>query len=366
MSTALTVFVCSTFADLIDERTAVLEAIRRLQLQHDSMEYFGARPNTAIETCIDEVRRSDVLLVIVGHRYGTIEPSRGMSYSQVEYDDGYRLGKPCLVYFRDENTPVLPKHVERDSRSLQLLENWKAILAARHTVATFRDSNDLALSVTADIGRTMDSLKSSQAEARVSSAKENFWTAANAILQAARTAGVSDENILSALRHLPFNFVLGSQTNVSILLSYADTDRNAAAAFREALASAAAQSGLAISFIETDGSVDDPVYQMAVKLDTNAVDFVIVLLSKRSLASEWATDELSFAARVHMDGQGFPMVLPVTLEEIDISMVPPLLRDIKWLAIRDKPMHGYAHELVQAIWHWLVQRRDERLPQLRL
>ena len=66
MRRPLTVFLCSTYADLAEERERVLDAIRRLQLQHDSMEFFGARANIPIETCLAEVRRSDVLVVVVG------------------------------------------------------------------------------------------------------------------------------------------------------------------------------------------------------------------------------------------------------------------------------------------------------------
>ena len=64
MGSTLTVFLCSTFSDLSAEREAVLDAIRRLQLQHDSMEFFGARAQQPIETCLEEVRKSDILVVI--------------------------------------------------------------------------------------------------------------------------------------------------------------------------------------------------------------------------------------------------------------------------------------------------------------
>jgi Domain of unknown function (DUF4062) len=43
MMASFTVFVCSTISDLSQEREKVLDAIRRLKLQHDSMEFFGAR-----------------------------------------------------------------------------------------------------------------------------------------------------------------------------------------------------------------------------------------------------------------------------------------------------------------------------------
>src|SRR6185312_6274046 len=152
MDTPFRVFLCSTFNDLTEERKSVLEAIRRLQLQHDSMEFFGASTKLPINTCLEEVRKSDVLVVLVGHRYGNLVPKRGISFSEAEYKEGHRLRKPCLVYFKNDNVPVLPKDVERDSKKAVLLEKWKGRLGKRHTICTFAAAFDLAVQVTADLG----------------------------------------------------------------------------------------------------------------------------------------------------------------------------------------------------------------------
>ncbi len=148
-----TVFVCSTFDDLQQEREGVLDAIRRVQHRHNAMEFFGARDEQPIETCIEEVRKSDLLVVIVGLKYGSLPPGMGISYSQAEYEEGARLEKPCLVYVRDDNVPILPKYVERDSDKLRSLEAWKQALNARHTVAKFADWPRLAVQVAVDLGR---------------------------------------------------------------------------------------------------------------------------------------------------------------------------------------------------------------------
>ena len=109
-----TVFVCSTFDDLHEEREGVLDAIRRVQQRHNAMEFFGARDEQPIETCLEEVRNSDLLVVIVGLKYGGLPPGMGISYSQAEHEEGAQLGKRCLVYMRDDNVPILPKFVEQD------------------------------------------------------------------------------------------------------------------------------------------------------------------------------------------------------------------------------------------------------------
>jgi tetratricopeptide (TPR) repeat protein len=152
MSAPFNVFVCSTFDDLERERKAVLDAIRLVQSRHNAMEFFGARPARPIDVCLDEVRKSDLLVVIVGEKYGSLPSEIGVSYSQAEYQEGMRLGKPCLVYLRDDDVRILPKHVERDPDKLRLLGAWKQELNASHTVAKFESWPRLAVRVTADIG----------------------------------------------------------------------------------------------------------------------------------------------------------------------------------------------------------------------
>lgn len=53
MTKPLTVFLCSTYADLAEERQRVLDAVRRLELQHDSMEFFWARADLPVDNCLE-------------------------------------------------------------------------------------------------------------------------------------------------------------------------------------------------------------------------------------------------------------------------------------------------------------------------
>jgi tetratricopeptide (TPR) repeat protein len=164
MSASFNVFVCSTFDDLEQEREGVLDAIRRVQQRHNAMEFFGARPGRPIDVCLDEVRKSDLLVVIVGEKYGSLAPGMGISYSQAEYEEGVRLEKDCLVYLRDDGVPILAKYVEQDPDKLKLLKAWKEALNANHTVAKFPDWPRLAIQVAADLGNFL--LVRATAEAR--------------------------------------------------------------------------------------------------------------------------------------------------------------------------------------------------------
>lgn len=158
MKDTFRIFVCSTFSDLATERQAVITAINKLGLQHDSMEFFGARNSIPIETCLSEVRKSDILVVIIGHKYGALVPNKELSFTEVEYDESQRLGKLCLVYILSDEVRVLPKDIETDEKKRQLLERFKDRLRNSHTTASFVSDSDLAVTVAADLGRALQRL----------------------------------------------------------------------------------------------------------------------------------------------------------------------------------------------------------------
>ena len=128
------IYLCSTRDDLLEERRLVEEAIRRLHLLPNSMENFGARDNPPIETCLREVQESDILVIIVGHCYGSYVPGMDISYSEAEYNEGYNLKKTCFVYFMSDDVPVLPKYIDQEPKKIAHLKQWKKTLSTRHTI----------------------------------------------------------------------------------------------------------------------------------------------------------------------------------------------------------------------------------------
>jgi hypothetical protein len=153
--TPTTVFICGTYGDLLEERKAVIKVLERLKMRHASMEFFGARANQPIETCLAEVKDSDILIVIIGHRYGNYVPNSKVSFTEAEYTEGYNGGKLCLIYMKDDSVPVLPAFFERDLQKLQTLQALKERLQERHTVFNFTDATDLAIQVAIDLSRPL-------------------------------------------------------------------------------------------------------------------------------------------------------------------------------------------------------------------
>jgi hypothetical protein len=344
MAASLTVFVCSTFSDLSQERDGVLDAIRRLKLQHDSMEFFGARAAQPIETCLEEVRASDVLVVIVGHRYGSIVPELGLSYSEAEYAEGFRLGKPCLVYMRDDNVPILPKHMERDAEKLKLLERWKETLQSRHTVASFQDGHRLAVQVAADLARTIQDLEE-VAIARAAAQPAGGATLIpelESVILAALNEGVAEASLLSAIRTAVFSLLATKRKReVTAFLSYSHADLTIVRAVAERLGSAGIRIGLDIADLKAG---DD--WMQAIERELSAADFVIFFISPASVASGWALQELQIAMHRQVSREGGAGIIPVLLQDAD---APPLLRQFHWVDLREGDIEKGVSQLIEAI-----------------
>lgn len=96
----LQVFVSSTYTDLIAERQAAVEAILTAGHIPAGMELFSAGDESQLDAIKQWIDESDVYLLILGGRYGSIEPTSGKSYTHLEYEYAVSKNKPlfaCVV-----------------------------------------------------------------------------------------------------------------------------------------------------------------------------------------------------------------------------------------------------------------------------
>lgn len=96
MNKKLQVFVSSTYTDLIEERQAAVEAILDAGHIPAGMELFKAGNDSQLKTIYKWIDESDVYMLILGGRYGSVESNSGKSYTQLEYE--YALSKDIPVF----------------------------------------------------------------------------------------------------------------------------------------------------------------------------------------------------------------------------------------------------------------------------
>jgi hypothetical protein len=146
----LQVFVSSTYEDLKEERQAAVEAILESGHIPAGMELFSAGDKRQIEVIREWIDKSDVFLLILGGRYGSIEPISSKSYIQLEYEYALERGKPVFAVVID------PDHLEervraRGSSVLELenhgkLKEFRSLVCARE-VKFWNDVKDIKLSI---------------------------------------------------------------------------------------------------------------------------------------------------------------------------------------------------------------------------
>ena len=98
--------------------------------------------------CLLEVDQSDIYVGIIAFRLGSIEPTSGKSYTQLEYERAVALSKEVFIYLVDEeNARIAIKYIDRgDAR--EKLDSFKSILRERHTVDSYTDESDLVAKAT--------------------------------------------------------------------------------------------------------------------------------------------------------------------------------------------------------------------------
>jgi Domain of unknown function (DUF4062) len=114
----LQVFVSSTYEDLKEERQVAVEAILTAGHIPAGMELFAAGDQSQMEVIKRWIDESDAFLLILGGRYGSVDPTTKKSYVQLEYEYAQQKGKRFFAVVIDEN--YLDKRVKSKGRKLKI------------------------------------------------------------------------------------------------------------------------------------------------------------------------------------------------------------------------------------------------------
>jgi hypothetical protein len=113
------VFVSSVSKGLVQVRKQIIDDLRTAGFDVGAMEQFGAQAEAPLEVCLRDLRKSDVVVLIVGPRYGSLIP-QGISYTQAEFREARGAGIPVLA-FRVLDASDLPER-EKEQLSAFLAE----------------------------------------------------------------------------------------------------------------------------------------------------------------------------------------------------------------------------------------------------
>lgn len=133
----MNVFTSSVVGDYEDFRVAAAEAIETLGHRVLRSEDFPASAGTPQQACLAAVREADVVVLLLGERYGTPQES-GLSATDEEYREA-RERVPVLVFVEED---IAPEPAQR--AFIDEVEAW----ATGHVRVTFSTPEDLRTKVT--------------------------------------------------------------------------------------------------------------------------------------------------------------------------------------------------------------------------
>ncbi len=121
MNKKLQVFVSSTYTDLIEERQSAVEAILDAGHIPAGMELFkgGKSQMKTIQKWIDN---SDIYMLILGGRYGSIEDKSKLSYTQLEYEYAISKNMPVFAIVLEDSF-LFAKAIESGKKEIFESEN---------------------------------------------------------------------------------------------------------------------------------------------------------------------------------------------------------------------------------------------------
>lgn len=150
MDRRLQVFVSSTYTDLLAERQAAVSAILKAGHIPAGMELFTAGDQSQLDVIYRWIDESDVYMLILGGRYGSIEPKSGLSYTELEYDYAVSKNKPLFAVALKDG--AIEQRVKANGLAVAEMDNPALLKSFRAKVlsnlaAFFEDERDVKLAV---------------------------------------------------------------------------------------------------------------------------------------------------------------------------------------------------------------------------
>lgn len=120
------IFISSTYEDLKEERTLLIQTILRKGHYPAGMEWFPGIDEEQFEYIKQVIDDSDYYVVIVGGLYGSIA-SDGVSYTEKEYDYAVKQGKKIIALVQKE-PPIMEKY---DKQKIKIMQFRQKVIDKR-------------------------------------------------------------------------------------------------------------------------------------------------------------------------------------------------------------------------------------------
>jgi hypothetical protein len=136
------VFVSSTFADLVEERRAVLQTLMKMPCIPAGMELFPASDESQLTYIKRIIDNCDYYLLIIGGKYGSLT-SDGISFTEKEYDYAVERGLHVIALLHQEPASIPLGKSEGDPAIRERLNAFRTKVSGNRLVQFWKSASDL-------------------------------------------------------------------------------------------------------------------------------------------------------------------------------------------------------------------------------
>lgn len=140
------VFVSSTFADLKEERQAVVQGLLSLEHFPAGMEAFPASDDDAWSLIQGVIDDSDYYVLVIGGRYGSTNEA-GLGYTEMEFDYAAKIGKPVLAFIHQAPAEIPAGKTDQNDELREKLAAFRRKVESGHHVKYWKNPDDLKAQV---------------------------------------------------------------------------------------------------------------------------------------------------------------------------------------------------------------------------
>lgn len=148
------VFVSSTYTDLQEERSKVIQTIMELDCFPAGMELFPAIDDEQFEFIKSVIDDCDYYLLIIGGRYGSIDES-GLSYTEKEFDYAIEKGMKVIAFIHGKPDDIPVKKTDQDPELLKKLESFKKKVSTNRLIRYWEEAKELPGLVALSLAKTI-------------------------------------------------------------------------------------------------------------------------------------------------------------------------------------------------------------------
>jgi hypothetical protein len=141
------IFVSSTYEDLKKERESIIWEILKSENIPVGMENFSASPDRGWETIQKTIDTSDIYILLLAGRYGSIDDETKISWTEKEYNYAKAKGLPIIAFIREDGS--ITKDLSDKGDKENKLDLFKSNVRGGkgHYTENWKNKDDLATMV---------------------------------------------------------------------------------------------------------------------------------------------------------------------------------------------------------------------------